>query len=167
MSETTAARGLRLAIREALLISVAATILGFAYTALTQKGIFAIPSPTPVLLTSDAGLSPEMIEVEEALEMFGAGTAVFIDTRDEWDYRAGHIKGAVNIPLADLDTRTDTLRDLPGDKRLITYCDGTRCSSSIEFANRLYSVGISNVKIFFGGWEEWKSRQFPMETSTP
>jgi len=166
MSET-APKGLRLAIREALLISVAATLLGFAYTALTQKGIFAVPSPTPMLLTSDAGLSPEMIQIEEAQEMFGSGTAVFIDTRDEWAYRAGHIKGAINIPLVEFDTRIDSLKDLPGDKSLITYCDGTECNSSIEFANRLYSMGISNVKIFFGGWEEWRSSQFPMETSTP
>jgi rhodanese-related sulfurtransferase len=166
MSET-AAKGLRLTIREALLISVAATILGFAYTALTQKGIFSAPSPTPVLLTSDEGLSPEMIQIEEAQELFGSGTAVFIDTRDELEYRAGHIKGAINIPLVEFDTRLDSLRALPGDEVLITYCDGTECSSCIEFANRLYSAGISNVKIFFGGWEEWKASQLPMETSTP
>lgn len=163
----TAAKWLRLAIREALLISVVATILGFAYAALSQKGIFSVHSPSPMLLTSDAGLSPEMIQIEEAQELFGSGTAVFIDTREEWDYRAGHIKGAVNIPLVEFDARIDSLKDLPGDKVLITYCDGTECSSSIEFANRLYSTGISNVKIFFGGWEEWKSSQLPVETSAP
>ena len=162
-----AAKVLRAAIHEAVMIFVAATILGFAYTALTKKGIFVVRAPEQTVVTTDADLSPQIIRIEEALVLYVSGTAVFIDTRSEPEYSAGHIKGAVNIPLSELDEKRESIKNLPGDKTPIVYCDGSQCGSSIEFADRLYSGGVSNVKIFFGGWEEWRSLQLPVETSTP
>jgi rhodanese-related sulfurtransferase len=157
----------RIAVREASFILVAAVFLGFAYTAVAQKGLFA----RYVVLSGSPGsgipVPPEIISVEEAREFFASGRAVFIDTRDEFTYRHGRIKGAINIPLEELAVRLDSLKGLSSEKILIPYCDGTNCHSSIEFANRLFAAGISRVKIFFGGWEEWTAGQLPVETALP
>jgi hydroxyacylglutathione hydrolase len=160
-------KSFRIALREASFILAAAVFLGFTYTALTQKGFFSrhlILSGSP---ESEIQVPPEIISLEEARELFASGKAVFIDTRDEFAYRYGRIKGAINIPLEELAVRLDSLKGLSTEKILIPYCDGTNCHSSVEFANRLFAAGISRVKIFFGGWEEWMAAQLPAETSLP
>jgi 3-mercaptopyruvate sulfurtransferase SseA len=56
---------------------------------------------------------------DAAIKMVKDGTAVWIDVRPVADYNAGHIHGAINIPLTDLPLR---FKDLPVKKYLITYC---------------------------------------------
>jgi 3-mercaptopyruvate sulfurtransferase SseA len=55
-------------------------------------------------------------ELRDALEK---GTAVVIDVRSPESYKAGHIKGAKNIPEAELVSRKD---ELPRDKKIVFYC---------------------------------------------
>ena len=55
----------------------------------------------------------------EAREAFDAGNAVIVDTRAEEAYKSEHIKGSINIPLAQIDAH---LGDLPHNKMIITYC---------------------------------------------
>ena len=56
---------------------------------------------------------------DEAIRMVREGKAVWVDVRSKADYDAGHIKGAMNVPLAELQQR---YRELPMKKFLITYC---------------------------------------------
>ena len=56
---------------------------------------------------------------DDAVKMVQDGKAVWVDVRSRADYDSGHIKGAINIPLAELQQR---FRDLPLKKFLITYC---------------------------------------------
>jgi rhodanese-related sulfurtransferase len=157
----------RTALRESLLILAAAVFLSLAYAAITQKGLFF--RPQAVSLSSGTGVSgtPETITLEEAEELFASGKAAFIDTRDEFSYREGHIRSAIHVPLDQLPVNKEFLRTLSAEKVLVPYCNGTTCHSSMEFGKRLLAVGISEVKIFFGGWEEWTARQLPTEKSVP
>jgi 3-mercaptopyruvate sulfurtransferase SseA len=59
------------------------------------------------------------ISLEEAKKDFDAGTAIFVDTRDASAYNADHIKGAINIPVSELQTKINTI---PTDKKIIAYC---------------------------------------------
>lgn len=59
------------------------------------------------------------ISLEEAKKDFDAGTAVFVDTRDASAYGLEHIKGAINIPVADLQAKISTI---PTNKKIIAYC---------------------------------------------
>ena len=63
--------------------------------------------------------SAKRIDRETAIEMVKEGKAVYIDVRPKNEYEAGHIAGAINIPLGELLTR---LKDIPPKKYLITYC---------------------------------------------
>lgn len=149
---------------EALCIFLAASVLGFAFTYITQRGHFA-PSASILPLPASAGeIPPMMINIQEAQELFGSGHGLFIDTRNEFDFKLGHIKGAINIPLKDFDEKRDVLAKLPRDRSLITYCDGAECNSSIELASKLHLAGFSGVKIFFEGWNTWKANELPTET---
>lgn len=147
------------------MILLAATALGFVYTAATEKGIFAASSNATVHAVSTGPNAPLMISSEEAQKFFEESSALFIDARHEFDFKLGHIKGAINIPLKDFDARKETLASLPKDKPVVAYCDGAECNSSIELAAKLHALGFTNVKIFFGGWREWEAHHLPTETT--
>lgn len=74
---------------------------------------------TATTVATDSLDSAKRIQRDEAIKMVKAGKAVWIDVRNKSDFDAGHIKGAINIPLTELAARW---RDLPTQKYLITYC---------------------------------------------
>lgn len=157
---------LRVALGEAAIIVGLAVVLGFLFTSTTDRGLFARVASKDIGSGPPGEIPPAMIDLAEAQSLFESGTALFIDARHEYDYRLGHIKGAVNIPLKDFDQHRERLAELPKDKVLVTYCDGAECNSSIELAAKLHQAGFSGVRIFFGGWQEWTSAQLPSEQST-
>lgn len=151
--------------REAVVILVAAIVLGFAYTLVMKKGLFlphAGQSATPV---AGASTPPVFISFEEAIALHKAGNALFVDARHAFDFHLGHITGAINVPLADFELSKSPLARMPKDTLIVTYCDGADCNSSIELAKKLADAGFTNVKMFFGGWTEWQSHHLEMERS--
>jgi 3-mercaptopyruvate sulfurtransferase SseA len=59
------------------------------------------------------------ISLKEAKEAFDAGKAVIVDTRAAAAYQSEHIKGAINMPVDEVEKRYG---ELPTDKQLIFYC---------------------------------------------
>ena len=146
----------RNSLREAVLLIVASTLLGFTYTYFMHKGMFAPPKQSVAAIAKI--VPPEFITFDEALEFFKTNSVLFVDARNDFDYKLGHIAGAINVPLKDFDLATSALTRTAKDKTIITYCDGAECNSSIELAKKLSEAGFSNVKMFFGGWTEWQQR---------
>ncbi len=144
----------RQSILEALLLIAAAAALGFSYTFVTKQGFFS--KGNPAISASAANL--EMISLEKAKEFYESQGALFIDSRHDFEYKIGHIHGSINIPLNEFDKRRDLLEDIPKEKILIVYCDGVECNSSLELAMKLMEFRYTNVKIFFGGWQEWRKQ---------
>jgi rhodanese-related sulfurtransferase len=153
----------RQAVRESAVILCAAVFLGLSYTFLTEKGFFGKPKAKvePVSL----GPPPSSISLPEARILFESNSALFIDARHFFDFRRGHIRSAINIPLADFDNRGEMIASLPKDKSLVVYCDAAECNSSIELSAKLYERGFGGVRIFFGGWQDWTANKLPTETS--
>ena len=158
-SEHTTRQGpdIRRALREAAVIVAMATLFGFAYTVVLSKGFFA--PPTGKVQTP----APAVIGYDEARALFDRGGVLFVDARPPFDFGLGHIKGALNLPLKDFETRGQILELFPKDQLLVTYCDGEDCNSSVLLAAKLDSAGYRNVKVFFGGWKEWTARHLPVE----
>lgn len=59
------------------------------------------------------------ISLADAKKDFDTGTAVFVDSRPAESYKDLHIKGAINVPLSDAETRW---KEIPTDKKIIVYC---------------------------------------------
>lgn len=146
--------------REAAIIVLASVLLGFAYTFIMKKGFF---SPSPPIAEQKGEVAPVFISYDEAKLLFDAGSALFVDARHDYDYKLGHIKGAINVPLKDFELAKSPLANTPKEKLIVTYCDGADCNSSIELAQKLAAAGFTNVKMFFGGWNEWQSRNRTIE----
>jgi rhodanese-related sulfurtransferase len=146
-------------IHEALLLITAAIVLGFAYTFVTKQGFFSENKPT----LSAATPNMEMISIEKAKELYESQGALFVDARHDFEYKMEHIHGAINIALKEVDTHRILLEGTPKEKILIVYCDGVECNSSIELALKLMELKFTNVKVFFGGWQEWKANNLPID----
>jgi rhodanese-related sulfurtransferase len=130
------------AFREAAFLVLSACLLGLVYNGITRKGIFA---PHDTQSRPDQGqptVSPRFITFEEAAEFHHSKTAIFVDSRHAYDYRLGHIQGAINIPLNEIDLKQETLARIPRNSVLVVYCDGQECNSSIELAKHLAAAGF-------------------------
>ncbi len=149
----------RQSILEVLFLIAAATVLGFAYTFVTKQGFFSEKKPT----FSAAAANLEMISLEKAKELYESQDVLFVDARHDFEYKTGHIRGAINIALKEIDTHHILLESIPKEKMLIVYCDGAECNSSIELALKLIELKFTNVKVFFGGWQEWKANNLSID----
>jgi rhodanese-related sulfurtransferase/biotin operon repressor len=87
------------------------------------------------------------------------GNALLLDVRPRTEFEAGHLRGAVNIPIEELSARLD---ELPRDRRIIAYCRGEYCLFADEAAELLESRGFDVVRLE-GGWPEWQSEGRPVQ----
>lgn len=156
----------RQALREALLIVLAAAVAGVLYSAIAKRGLFGSPvAETGNTLTRKHDV-PTLVKLEGARQLFETQQALFIDSRHEFDFRLGHIRGALNMPVAEFEKRDSLLTRIPSDTLIVVYCDGAECNSSFELAGKLYVRGFKNVRIFFGGWQDWTTNNLPSTRDT-
>jgi rhodanese-related sulfurtransferase len=91
-----------------------------------------------------------------------AGGVPVFDARDEAAYAAGHVPGAINLPVGpgfEADYHRIERILFPQKQHLvIVYCGDQWCSLADELQNRLIVLGYCHVGRFPGGWQEW-SRQ--------
>ena len=105
------------------------------------------------------------ISLKNAYLAFDNNSALFFDARGPEDFSAGHIRGAVNLPVHAFMDSLLYLENLDFDRHIITYCDGEDCNASIDLAADLKMMGFSKVNFFFGGWQEWRDAGHPVESS--
>lgn len=116
-------------------------------------------------LTKDVFNQPRLISLAQAYELY-RNKILFVDARDPEEFEDGHIAGAVNLPLFQLNDYTSTISSLSKSEPIVTYCEGSDCDMSIRLGNELFSKGFKKVFVFFGGWEEWKEADYPVITSS-
>jgi len=81
---------------------------------------------------------------------------VLVDTRPPAGYLSGYIPGARNIPNIPSEESFEQLAKLPKDRLIITYCDCMDDGESAVAAERLLSLGYTNVKILWKGIYYWE-----------
>lgn len=79
------------------------------------------------------------------------GDVVVLDVRPEAEYAAGHIRGAVSIPITDLKSR---LRDIPDGAEVVAYCRGPYCVYADEAVRMLTKKGRTAARLE-DGFPEW------------
>ena len=117
-----------------------------------------------VSAASDAliGVDTDEVTQRSAVALSGAlgrDGLLVVDVRNQSEWAAGHIAGAVHIPLAELPHR---LQELPADGTLVTQC-GTGGRSAIA-ASLLLMAGASSVENLSGGIEAWRNAGLTLTT---
>jgi rhodanese-related sulfurtransferase/DNA-binding transcriptional ArsR family regulator len=103
----------------------------------------------------------EPLPAGELLSRARAGLVTVIDVRPPEEYRAGHVPGAVNVPLEELETR---LREFDQDREVIAYCRGPYCLLAFEAVARLRDKGVPARRLQ-DGFPEWQLAGLPVEGS--
>jgi len=102
------------------------------------------------------------ISVDEAYKIFISDkNYLFIDVRSKEEYDENHVRGAILIPMTEI---RDSLNEIPQDKILIIYCNGTSCERSSISAEILVENGFTQVYRMGGlGILEWIEKNYPVE----
>ncbi len=100
----------------------------------------------------------EPVGREELLERARSGDVLVLDVRPPEEYRAGHIEGAISIPVADLARR---LAELPAGKEIVAYCRGPYCVMAFEAVARLRTQG-RKARRLVDGFPEWRDSGLPI-----
>jgi len=104
------------------------------------------------------------ISLEEAFHLHERREALFLDARNASEYAAGHIAGALSVPVSEGEKRLlEVLEGVPDSAVIITYCDGESCNLSKELAVMVEAFGFSNVHVLVNGWSVWKNAGHPVE----
>lgn len=103
----------------------------------------------------------EPVSRTDLLSRLQDGLVTLLDVRPEDEFAAGHLPGALGIPLAELEHR---LSELPQDREVIAYCRGPYCILSFEAVAALRARGYL-VRRLEDGYPEWKAAGLPIETS--
>lgn len=105
---------------------------------------------------------PEPVPMKELLERVRKGDVVILDTRPAHEFAAGHIAGALSVPVEDLQER---LRKLPKTKEYVAYCRGPYCIYADRAVELLRKNG-RRARRLTDGFPEWKAAGLPVETET-
>jgi ArsR family transcriptional regulator len=103
----------------------------------------------------------EPLAATELVTRLREGDVVLLDVRPEDEYGLGHLPGALNIPLRQLEQR---LAELPRNLEIIAYCRGPYCVLSFEAVAELRARGF-NVRRLEEGFPEWKAAGLPIEVA--
>ena len=105
----------------------------------------------------------EPVSMQELLKRTRSADVVILDTRPPGEYEAGHIAGAISVPVADLRRR---LKDLPKNKEYVAYCRGPYCVYADEAVQLLQARG-RRARRLLEGFPEWRAAGLPVATGAP
>ena len=87
------------------------------------------------------------VSSDELLEKLRAGEVTLLDVRPQDEYMAGHLPGAINIPLDELAQR---FQELPNDQEVVAYCRGLYCALSLQAIRYLRQSGLQALRLSEG-----------------
>src|SRR5229473_2890167 len=103
----------------------------------------------------------EPVSRDDLVSRLHEGSVTVLDVRPEDEFAVGHLPGALNIPLAELERR---LSELPADREVIAYCRGPYCVLSFEAVAALRARGYLARRLE-DGYPEWKAAGLPVEAA--
>ncbi|MET8969716.1 ArsR/SmtB family transcription factor [Streptomyces hydrogenans] len=120
----------------------------------------AVPAARDAYLGPDAGAE---LTREELRARVAAGSVVVLDVRPVEEYLAGHIPGAVSIPVDELASR---VAELPEKTEIVVYCRGEYCVLAYDAVRMLTERGRQAVRLH-DGMVEWRLAELPVDTADP
>ncbi len=147
--------GAGLAGMQAAVLAAVSLVVALICHSVGEAGFLAYPDGVVSTRRAHASDFIRRIDLETAKRLQGEG-AVFVDARLKRDFDAGHVEGAISIPVDANDTAyLQAASSLSSEDSLVVYCQSVNCSSADTVAGRLRREGFSAVSILPGGWVEW------------
>ena len=128
-----------------------------ALRGLAESRLLEIEQATRHFLEARAGMEP--VDRDMLVARVRSGAVTVLDVRPEEEFRAGHLPGALSVPLGDLERR---LAELPRDREVVAYCRGPYCVMAVEAVELLRSRGFRAIRME-EGVPDWRARGLPVE----
>jgi len=120
--------------------------------ALAESRLLEVEEITRAFLEARNTMEP--VDRNLLVERVRSGKVTVLDVRPAEEYVAGHIPGAVSIPLDQLEER---LAELPTDREIVAYCRGPYCVMALDATDTLRSNGLEATR-FEDGIADWRAR---------
>lgn len=104
----------------------------------------------------------EPVHTDELVRRVRAGAVTLLDVRPREEYLAGHLPGAISMPVAELKRR---LRELPATCEVVAYCRGPYCVMALDAIELLRRRGFRAHRLELGV-PEWRARGWPVEAGS-
>lgn len=131
-----------------------------AFQSLGQKRLVEVEYVTKLFLHDKDELQP--VTRAELRRRLRDGSATVIDVRPREEYMAGHIPGALSMPVAEVKRR---MQELPKKREVIAYCRGPYCVYSLDAVTLLRQKGY-RARRAEDGLPEWRSAGLPVVAGT-
>jgi rhodanese-related sulfurtransferase/DNA-binding transcriptional ArsR family regulator len=128
-----------------------------ALRGLAQARLAEVERVTRSYLEERGAMEP--VAGDELLRRVKAGEVTVLDVRPSEEYRAGHIPGALSIPVAELKAR---LKELPKAREVVAYCRGPYCVMAVEAVQILRKKGFRAQRME-QGVIDWRARGWPVD----
>jgi rhodanese-related sulfurtransferase len=125
----------------------------------TRNGVISARAKNDVVVHSR-----EIDTVQAAHALYEQKGVVFVDARPAEMFMAGHIKGAVSLPVDEADRLMEAFVEAHDpNTHIVTYCSGRECEDSHMLADKLTDYGFTHVQVFVDGFPAWKAEGYPVE----
>ena len=129
----------------------------YAVRSLAETQLAEVEQLTRSFFSGKEGL--EAVDRDTLVKRVGTGMATVLDVRPPEEFRAGHLPGALSIPLPELRRR---LAEIPRNREIVAYCRGPYCVLSVEAVEILRAEGFQAVRMEEGVFE-WQQRGLSIE----
>ena len=123
---------------------------------LAETRLTEVREITRNFLQGREGMEP--VDRKALLARVRSGDVTVLDVRPAEEYKAGHIPGALSIPLKELERR---LSDLPRDRDVVAYCRGPYCVLAVQAVELLRSRGFSAFRLE-ESVQDWRAEGLPV-----
>jgi rhodanese-related sulfurtransferase len=127
---------------------------------LAESRLLEIHAVTRQFLEERGALEP--VDREALISRVRRGEVTVLDVRPAEEYQAGHIPGALSVPLVELKRR---IRELPRKREIVAYCRGPYCVLAVEAVELLRRAGFKAVRLE-EGVPDWRARGLAVEVSS-
>ena len=123
---------------------------------------------TPFAMAAADYVSPETvsgattIDAAKAKALFDKGV-VFIDVRNDSDWEAGRIPGAVHMDSEKVFSEATLAQCVRRDQEVVIYCNGANCPRSSRAAAQAVVWGFAKVYYYRLGFPDWQAAGYPVE----
>jgi rhodanese-related sulfurtransferase len=120
----------------------------------------ALASGAMLLWPVIQGATSTGLSAAHAVQLINRERAVVVDVSDAQEYAAGHVGGARNVPVAQLEQRLPEVVKNKALPLILVCTSGTRASRALAVAKKL---GYEKAQVLAGGLKAWKEANLPVE----
>ena len=147
-----------LSVVQAGVFIIVVVFTGMFYHFTNETGFLANANGTASIQQAYQGYFIPKITEEKVKKLLDTDT-IFIDARYPFDYQAGHLEGALSIPVDSNDVfRNKATAHIAKNSRIVLYCQSSGCQYAEKIAIKLKDDGFTNISIYKGGWVDWTSK---------